>query len=263
MKVAVIYICTGRYNQFFDGFYRSCEKYFLKGIAQLEYYVFTDDMELSKAKNVHLIKKECAGFPADSLFRFDMFLQVKEELLKADYIYFFNSNAEFKAPVGREILPSEGLKLVGVEWPGKRKPFKHPAFYPYERNKRSLAYIAPFERKPYMYFMGGINGGTAKDYMNMIETLSKNIRQDYDNGIIACVHDESHINKYFRTHECKVLGSEYCMPEEWVADGFSPKIIFRDKVKVDKYFDKGRDHSFKGKLKKGWQMLCRAVKWYF
>ena len=155
------------------------------------------------------------------------------------------------------------MKLVGDEWPGKRKPFKHPAFYPYERNKRSLAYIAPFERKPYMYFMGGINGGTAKDYMNMIETLSKNIRQDYDNGIIACVHDESHINKYFRTHECKVLGSEYCMPEEWVADGFSPKIIFRDKVKVDKYFDKGRDHSFKGKLKKGWQILWRAVKWYF
>ena len=102
MKVAILYICTGKYNQFFKGFFESCEKYLLKDIAQLEYYVFTDDMSLSDEANVHLIKKECAGFPADSLFRFDMFLQVRQELEKTDYIYFFNSNAEFKAPVGKE-----------------------------------------------------------------------------------------------------------------------------------------------------------------
>lgn len=117
MKVAILYICTGKYNQFFKGFFESCEKYLLKDIAQLEYYVFTDDMSLSDEANVHLIKKECAGFPADSLFRFDMFLQVRQELEKTDYIYFFNSNAEFKAPVGKELLPLNGEKLVGAEWP--------------------------------------------------------------------------------------------------------------------------------------------------
>ena len=63
MKVAILYICTGKYNQFFKGFFESCEKYLLKDIAQLEYYVFTDDMSLSDEANVHLIKKECAGFP--------------------------------------------------------------------------------------------------------------------------------------------------------------------------------------------------------
>lgn len=263
MKIAILYICTGKYNQFFSGFYNSCEKYFLHGIAQLDYYVFTEDMGLSQAQNVHLIKKECAGFPADSLFRFDMFLQVKEELKKADYIFFFNSNAEFKAPVGIEILPSNGLALVGAEWPGKRKPFKHPAFYPYERNKRSLAYIAPFENKPYVYYMGGINGGVSADYLKMSEILADNIRQDYAKGIIALVHDESHINKYFRTHDCKILGPEYCMPEEWVTEEFVPKIIFRDKVKLDPYFNKGRDHSLLGKIEKGGKLLWRAVKWYF
>ena len=116
MKVAILYICTGKYNQFFKGFFESCEKYLLKDIAQLEYYVFTDDMSLSDEANVHLIKKECAGFPADSLFRFDMFLQVRQELEKTDYIYFFNSNAEFKAPVGKELLPLNGEKLVGAEF---------------------------------------------------------------------------------------------------------------------------------------------------
>lgn len=262
MKVAILYICTGKYNQFFKGFFESCEKYLLKDIAQLEYYVFTDDMSLSDEVNVHLIKKECAGFPADSLFRFDMFLQVRQELEKADYIYFFNSNAEFKASVGEEILPLNGEKLVGAEWPAKRKPFNHPMFYPYERNKHSTAYIAPHESKPYIYYMGGINGGVSTDYIGMIETLSENIRNDYENGIIAIVHDESHINKYFRRHNCKVLSAEYCYPEEWIVNGFSPKIIFRDKVKIDPYFNKGRDYSLKGKIKKSIMLVCRAVQWY-
>ena len=55
MKVAILYICTGKYNQFFKGFFESCEKYLLKDIAQLEYYVFKYDMYLSDESNVHLI----------------------------------------------------------------------------------------------------------------------------------------------------------------------------------------------------------------
>ena len=55
MKVAILYICTGKYNQFFKGFFESCEKYLLKDIAQLEYYVFTDDMSLSDEANVILL----------------------------------------------------------------------------------------------------------------------------------------------------------------------------------------------------------------
>lgn len=257
-KVAILYICTGRYNQFFVGFYKSCEKYFMKGIAEVEYFVFTDDMGLSQAGNVHLIKKQCEGFPKDSLFRFEMFMQVREQLIGFDYIYFLNSNAEFRDYVGKEILPV-GNGLVAALWIARKK---QPAWMlPYERNKKSMAYIAPFQ-PPYMYYMGGINGGTAEAYMEMIETLAKNIRKDYENGIIAIVHDESHINKYLRTHECKILPDEYCYPEEWVKDGFNPKIVFRDKVRLDPYFNKGREHSLKGKVKKGIDILWRAVTWY-
>ena len=261
MTIAILYICTGRYNQFFSEFYKSCEKYFLSGIEK-QYFVFTDKLNLSDAENVHLIKKECAGFPADSLFRFEMFLNIKSELSKFNYIYFFNSNALFLQPVGTEILPNSSEKLVAAEWPGKRKPFKWSAFYPYERNKKSTAYIPPFEQKKYTYYMGGINGGISSDYIQLIEKLANNIRTDYNNGIIAIVHDESHLNKYLRSHTCKTLSSEYCMPEEWIQNGFFPKIIFRDKVKIDPYFNKGRDHSIKGKIKKGWQILWRAIKWY-
>ena len=86
MKVAILYICTGKYNQFFKGFFESCEKYLLKDIAQLEYYVFTDDMSLSDEANVHLIKKECAGFPAD--FSFPLrYVPTSETRIREDGLY--------------------------------------------------------------------------------------------------------------------------------------------------------------------------------
>lgn len=261
MRIGILYICTGKYNQFFSGFYESSEKYFLRNQAQKHYFVFTDDMQLSNAGNVTLIKKECKGFPFDSLFRFEMFFEKKKELQNFDYLFFFNSNTLFLQPVNEEILPKEQDNfLVGARWPGKRKPFNHPMFFPYERRKISSAYIEPF-KKSHIYFMGGINGGRAKEYIEMIETLAENIQSDLKKGIVAKVHDESHINKYFREHNCKTLTNEYCWPEEWACD-FEPKIIFRDKVKVDAYFNKGRDHSFKGKVFKAIKVIQHAIQWY-
>lgn len=262
MKLAILYICTGKYNIFFQDFYESCEKYLLNGEAQKDYYVFTDDLNIPSSNNVHLIFKKCEGFPADSLFRFEMFTSIKERLIVYDYIYFFNSNAKFLQPVGKEILPIFPITLVGAEWPTKRKPFKHPAFYPYERNKKSTAYISSHEKKPYIYYMGGINGGCAKDYIEMIESLAKNIRTDYNNGIVAKVHDESHINKYFRSHKCKILPPEYCIPEEFILPTMKPKIIFRNKVALNNYFNKGRKNNLKTKIIHIMQKINSIINWY-
>lgn len=257
-QIAVLYICTGKYNQFFHEFYTSCERYFLVNQAvNKQYFVWTDDMSLSSADNVHLIYHACQGFPADSLFRFEMFLQKRQELLTFDYIYFFNANALFLQSVGEEILPDD-TGLVAAQWPGRSS---QPALlYPYERNKNSKAYIAPFH-PPYRYYMGGINGGATDAYLAMVETCARNIREDYNNGIIARVHDESHINKYLRNHPCKVLSYEYCWPEEWPCQ-FAPKIVFRDKVKVNLCFNKGRCLSLWGRIKKMKTILYNAVRWY-
>ena len=262
MKIAILYICTGKYNRFFKEFYDTSELYLLKDIAHKEYFVFTDDLSLSNHENVHLKFKKCQGFPADSLFRFDMFLGIKDELEKFDYIYFFNSNAKFLSPVGKEILPDGKVQLVGAEWPVNRKPFNHPAFYPYEKNNKSLAYISSHEKGPFIYFMGGINGGTSKAYLHMIETLAMNIRKDCDNGIIARVHDESHINRYFRDHPCKVLSPEYCLPEEFITDKLAPRMIFRNKTKIDSSFNKGRKTNIYLKTLRFMKKMIDFIDWY-
>ena len=259
MKVAILYICTGIYNRFWPGFFESAER-FLLSEDEKHYFVFTDDMKLANHPRVHLQYKQCEGFPKDSLFRFDMFLRVKEQLKEFDYIYFLNANAQFLQPVGRdEILPDKS-GLVSAEWPTQRPILKKYPFMPFERNKKSKAYIPPF-KAPYRYYMGGINGGSSEAYIKMIETLAANIADDYSRGIIATVHDESHINAYLRNHPCKVLSWEYCIPEEWVEDK-KPKMVFREKTCIDPYFNKGRDHSLKGKVKKAAKLLWHIVSWY-
>lgn len=259
MKIAILYICTGRYNMFWDGFYKSSEEYFLKDEAEKEYFVFTDNMDLCKDSRVHLHYRECQGFPFDSLFRFELFLSIENEIKDFDYIYFFNANAQFLAPVGNEMLPDE-TGLAAALWPHNHAFLNHSFFYPYERNKESLAYIPPFDG-PYYYFMGGINGGRRKDYLAMVKELNNNIASDYEKGIVAVVHDESHINHYLHHHKCKILPSELAWPEDWKAS-VTPRLIFRDKKCFGDYFVKGRDRSFKGKFKFLLKKIQWASSWY-
>lgn len=258
-RVAVLYICTGKYVRFFQGFYQSAKKYFLIEDAVTDYYVFTDDNNIPVYPDIHIIKRECKGFPADTLFRFEMFLTIKEHLTDYDYIYYINSNAELTKHVGTEIFPDDS-GLTAVRWP-KQKPCSLPVFYPYERNRKSTAYIAPFD-SPYAYYMGGFYGGTQKSFYKITEVLAEAIRIDTANGIIACRNDESYLNHFLHKYPCKELPKSYCCPEEWLTDNGATKIMFRDKVILDTYFNKGRDNSYKGKIKKTFIVLWHVARWF-
>ena len=43
MKIAILYIGIGRYIEFFEDFYKSCEQYFFPQIEK-EYFLFTDNI---------------------------------------------------------------------------------------------------------------------------------------------------------------------------------------------------------------------------
>jgi O-antigen/teichoic acid export membrane protein len=253
MKVAILYICTGRYAQFFDGFYKSAEQYLLQGVEK-HYFVFTDQEQLTKAENVELLIRPCRGFPEDSLFRFDRFLEIKDKLKDYDYTFFFNANMRFVAPVGEELLEE---RLTAVLHPGF---FDKPVWrYPYERNKQSKAYI-PAHEEDYHYYMGSLNGGKTADYLALAETCSLHIHEDWEKGIVACYHDESHLNRYLREHHCKALSPAYAYIEGKELP-FEPKILLLDKTRLDPYFNKGRDFSLWGRLKKGLGIVASATFW--
>ena len=235
MKIAILYIATGKYICFWQGFYESCERYFLPGTDK-HYIVFTDAPEVP-GENVEIIYKQQEGFPADSLFRFDMFLSVKDRLSGYDHLFFFNANMLFVDVVDKDFLPGpQDHFLCGVLHPADGLKHLPCCFFFYERNRKSLAFIPPFQ-KDYHYFMGGINGGRRDEFLQMCSILSANIHNDYDRGIVAKFHDESHLNCYFRKITPKILGSEYGFPEGWKYR-IKPKIMIRDKVKVSEFFRK-------------------------
>lgn len=212
MNVAILYICTGKYTIFWKGFYASASKFLFPGIEK-RFFVFSDgDTSLFEGSDITLIPQENLGWPDNTLKRFHIFLQAEEALRHYDYIFFFNANCVFVAPVGAEMLPSPQERMVVVRHPGYYNT--SPINFPYDRNPRSLAYI-PWGKGEH-YVAGGVNGGCTAAYLEYIHDMVCAVDTDAANGIMARWHDESHLNKYILTHPCKILSPSYCYAEEIV-----------------------------------------------
>lgn len=235
--IGVFYICTGRYTVFWRDFYLSAEKFFLPNFEK-HYFVFTDAPDIdfeSENPRIHRFYQETLEWPYPTLLRFHIFLKAEKEAGQMDYLFFINANAEFVKPVDEEmILPRKerGENLVVGQHPDF---FNSPRYeYPYDRNPFSTAFIPFWKGK--VYVAGGINGGTANEYLKMCRILKKHTDKDLSRKIIAIWHDESHLNKYIVSHPHYRL-----LPPAFVyicADGvsypFEPIVIMRDK---EKYFD--------------------------
>lgn len=232
-KTAILYICTGVYKALWKGFYESFQNNFLPN-TEKEYFVFTDARRLDYETEacVHKFYQKDLGWPDNTLKRFDMFLSIKEELLKFDYTFFFNANIRCCRPIlEEEVLPlKEGENLVMAI---HAKYFdKEPDTFSYDRNPECLAYI-PYGTGEY-YVMGSFNGGKSAAFLQMSETLSENTKKDLEKGIIALWHDESHLNHYLigRT-DVKILPASY-VASEGETYPFKADMLLLDK---NKFFD--------------------------
>lgn len=222
MKISILTICTGKYKIFFDDFYKSCEKYFLKDVDKT-YYVFTDG-EIPDMHNVIKIHQDKLGWPYDTMMRFKMFNSISDKI-NSDYTFFFNINMLLVDEIGNEVIPSEENDyLVGVN---------HPCFFdktkntfPYERNSKSIFYI-PYE-SGYFYYQGCFNGGRTKDFMDMSKILEEKIDLDLTNDIIPIWHDESALNWFFEKKNPLLMSPSYAYPESFNLN-IEKKIIQRDK----------------------------------
>lgn len=234
MRIGILYICTGKYDIFWENFYLSAERYFMqKPDMTREYYVFTDSVSLfGERENLHIhkIEQKNLGWPNNTLKRFHIFLHIKERLLQeTDFLFFCNANLSFQLPVNEEILPpfnSNGL--VGT---------LHPGFYnvsnidfTYERNPQSTAYIAKGSGEH--YYAGGFSGGRTEAYIQLCETIKAQVDRDETNNLVAIWHDESHINRYFLNYPPMTLSPAYLYPEGWTLP-FDEKIMIRDKNKKE------------------------------
>ncbi|WP_421242243.1 family 6 glucosyltransferase [Aeromonas enteropelogenes] len=235
-KIAVLYVATGNYIDFWDAFYSSSERNFSPGVIK-HYFVFTDAPDdvrfINENNNVTTRGIDRLSWPLNTLLRFEYFHLVIDELEAFDYIIFLNANAEFITTVHLEELFDNTSDLVGVQHPGYMN-WRY-IFLPYERkNKFSQAYLKP--KKSSVYYQGCLSGGKASAYIELIKTCRNNINYDLKNNIIARAHDESHINKYFNNHKVHTLDFSYSFPEDYGQKG-DIRILMRNKNRFSWYAD--------------------------
>lgn len=225
-NIGILYIATGRYITLWKEFYKSAELHFLRDCRK-HYFIFTDSPKIyaSDMESVHIFRQEKLGWPYDTLMRFDIFLKAEKQLQQMDYLYFFNANMQFIAPIERKdfFLGRSGQELLGVIHPGFWD--KSPHEFTYDRNPNSRACMALDEGE--RYYMGSLNGGSSQAFLELIHELASRTHEDLKDEVIALWHDESHLNRYFWEHRERVcfVSKEYATPEEWVG-GFVKKILY-------------------------------------
>lgn len=214
MKIAIMYICTGKYERFWDAFYLSSQQYFYPD-SEKHYFVFTESPRVmgQKHPNVTCIYQKKVGWPYDTLLRFHWFSMVQDQIAQYDYCYYCNANSVFTGLVTPEIIPLPTAEEPLILW-------CHTAHYDdyssnditTESNPNSTAYVGP--DVACRQHGGGFFGGTGQAFLEMTLDLRDNIQKDLDNGIIAVWHDQSHIIKYGAERPYLEVGRDLICQEE-------------------------------------------------
>lgn len=227
MKLAVIFIGTGKYLNFLPSWYESCEKNLIPNLEK-KYFIFTDGEMNDVPDNINVFEQEHLPWPYITLLRFDTILKAKGQLLEFDYILFLDADTLIVDEIKEEDILSD-KKYIGVHHPCHFMKMPPHNQFPgaFETNKKSLAAISD-DNDISIYFQGCVWGGKVPYVIEMMEELHNRTQKDLDNNVIAQWHDESQMNKFFseRRKDVFVLGPEYAYPETFASYcNFKPKIV--------------------------------------
>lgn len=191
----------------------------------------TSQADLDAAlESTHVIDTDAVPWPSPTLMRYHLFLNEEDTLKDYDYVFYMDADMRVVGTIGDEIL-CDGLTAAEHPMYSLRKEY----IPPYEPNKNSTAYIkrpgAVVDEdgkprfKPY-YYAGGFQGGVAKDFIQSMQVMKKNIDKDFDNNYIAIWNDESHWNKYMSDYEGTsiVLSPAYIYPDSLIKEYYESKI---------------------------------------
>lgn len=189
---------------------------------------------------INVYETEPVEWPLPTLLRYNLFLQQEETLKQYDYIFYLDADMRVVGDVGDEIL-GEGLTMAEHPMYALSRRFTPP----YEPNPQSEAYIKRFGvvlqdeyGKKYfkpLYAAGGFQGGTAKTFIEAMQSMRKAVDKDFVNNYIAIWNDESHWNKYLSDYEghLTVLSPSYVYPDSLIEEyytkiwgrNYTPRIV--------------------------------------
>jgi hypothetical protein len=98
--------------------------------------------------------------------------------------------------------------------PGDAHTHLRPAPAVYELRPESRACINPEHDEPERYYYSGFFGGGRRRVFHMLSAIAAASEEDMARGIVARVHDESHVNRYWASFRpARVLTAAYMYPE--------------------------------------------------
>ena len=154
-KVAIIFIGTSKYLDFFPSYYDSCEKYLFPGHDN-QYFVFTDgDFDGLLPKNVTVIEQEHLPFPYITLYRFDIINRSRKRFKDCDYILFLDADTKIAQEIELEEIFDGSNSLVGAHHPCHYLNWNPHDVWPgsFETNPKSRAHITKEDNLEY-YWQG-------------------------------------------------------------------------------------------------------------
>lgn len=228
MRVAIIFIGTGKYLEFLPTYWEKVESNFLPGLEKT-IFAFTDGDVPDAPDNVKIYKQEHLEWPFITLLRFNIINKAREELEKYDQLVFMDADTVVYDEVTTEEFFSS-RPFFGVHHPCHYLGFPPHDKLPgaFETNNKSLASIDFEKYTPTVYYQGCLWGGRIPEVFEMIDTIDERTQIDIDNDAIPVWHDESHLNRFFIENEDRVhvLSSEYAYPEMFENQcTFEPKIV--------------------------------------
>ena len=221
MSVALIFIGTNKYLNFFPGYYDSCEKYLFPGVRK-QYFIFTDGDIVGDDMPDHItaFKIPHKEWPAITLERFHTILYAQEYFEEFDWLLFLDADMRVNQVITPEEFFDDQKDFIAVH---------HPCHYntgtgTFERRLESEACVTGDQLS---YYQGCLWGGKVSSVIPMMELLRDRVDKDYENDIIALWHDESHLNKFFIENQDKVnaLPPDYAFPECFPNYPYEQKII--------------------------------------
>lgn len=230
MKIGIVYLATGAYNQFWKDFHDTCEQYFCVD-AEKGYELFTDSPESigCAMPNVHVRQIKDLGWIVNTSYKSEYICGIREALEDYDFVFYINSNFLFTSPIyAVEVLPTVSDDYLTA------LSFDHylgidVCHYPYDRNPQCLAYIPIGKGK--RYYQGGFYGGRTKELLALSDWCREAIARDFSQKVVARFHDESYINRYLMDKSPKILNDEYALQHIWPYHG-SYKAVIRNKEEV-------------------------------
>lgn len=231
-SVAVCYIATGPYINFFDKYRRTARSLFLHDCDR-HFFVWSDT-RVSGTPDTTYVYKKWERWPEATKYRYRTMLTMEDELKDFDYVTFTNANTWFTKPSRLSDFFDDDKPFTGSgHWSTYRQPEEKVNEYlrdAYWSNLPDSHAYVPLERYYDVHggwLLGGCQGGRSGAWLDMCREVTEWMLEDEAMNLRPRWNDEPYYNRYTMDYPTRVLD-----PGLWLSYGLNGFMHLEGKEKA-------------------------------